>query len=226
MKSIVALSLSLLIGLGSISAGQSDQALQTELVRLHTEWFAAFDRGDGAAMDRLEVPNFQAVFPDGRVFRKAKPRAGNQRPTDFTSRTLSDVDVRRFGDTAILTGTVSAEPSMFSSPDRSGTTVVFVRESGSWRIASAQWAAPADPEAATNFAGYQLLEAGKVQEAIEILTINVKLFPQSWNAYDSLGEAYAKAGNTELALQNYTRSVELNPKNETGLAALKKLKNR
>jgi len=224
VKTLVALSLSLVVGTGTTFGQSPDQTLQSELVRLHTEWFAAFDNGDGATMDRLEAANFQAVFVDGRVFKKAKPRAGNQRPTDFTSRTLSDVDVRRFGDTAILTGTVSAEPSMFSSPDRSGTTVVFVRESGSWRIASAQWAAPADPEAATNFAGYQLLEAGKVQEAIDVLKVNAKLFPQSWNAYDSLGEAYAKAGNTELALQNYTRSVELNPKNETGLAALKKLK--
>jgi tetratricopeptide (TPR) repeat protein len=175
-------------------------------------------------MDRLEVPSFQAVFPDGRVFKKAKPRAGGQQPTTFTGRTLNDVDVRRFGDAAILTGTVTTEASLFSSPDKSGTTVVFVREGGDWRIASAQWAAPSDPEAATNFAGYQLLEAGKVQEAIEILEVNVKLFPRSWNAYDSLGEAYAKAGNTELALQNYSRSVELDPKNETGVAALKILK--
>jgi len=52
---------------------------------------------------------------------------------------------------------------------------------------------------------------------------NVELHPDSWNAYDSLGEAYLKDGNKELATKNYQKSVELNPKNENGVEALKKL---
>jgi tetratricopeptide (TPR) repeat protein len=216
--------LALLVATGPMLAQGADPKLQAELIRLHTEWFAAFDKGDGATMDRLEVPNFQAVFPDGRVFKKSKPRTGGQQPTGNTSRSLADVDVRQFADTAILTGTVTTEPSLYGAPDKAGTTVVFVREGGSWKIASAQWASTVGPEASTNIAGYQLLEAGKIQEAISILKLNVDMFPQSWNAYDSLGEAYAKAGNTELAVQNYSKSVELNPRNDTGIAALKKLK--
>ena len=47
---------------------------------------------------------------------------------------------------------------------------------------------------------------------------------ESWNTYDSLGEAYAKAGDTALAIQNYEKSVQLNPKNEARIAALAKLK--
>ena len=225
MRQIAALCL-LLLATGKVPtfAQESDQKLQSELVRLHTDWFTAFDKGDGAAMSRLEVPNFQAVFPDGRVFKKTKPRAGSQKPTMVTSRTLSDADVRQFGDTAILTGVVTVEPSMFSSADKVATTVVFAREGGNWRVASAQWTGGGGAEAGINLAGYNLLEGGKVQEAIELLKLNVKLYPTSWNAYDSLGEAYLKAGNTELAVQNYAKSVELNPKNETGIAALKKLK--
>lgn len=49
-------------------------------------------------------------------------------------------------------------------------------------------------------------------------------FPQSWNAHDSLGEAYAAAGQNDLAIKNYEKSVELNPKNTAGLQALKKLR--
>ena len=42
--------------------------------------------------------------------------------------------------------------------------------------------------------------------------------------YLRLGEAYVAAGQTELAIQNYEKSVSLNPKNEAGKAALKKLR--
>ena len=58
------------------------------------------------------------------------------------------------------------------------------------------------------------------------MRVNVKLFPASWNAYDSLGEAYAAAGQKDLAIQNYEKSVQLNPKNDNGKAALAKLKGR
>ena len=77
-----------------------------------------------------------------------------------------------------------------------------------------------------NSTGYLLLEAGKPKDAIEVLRVNVTLFPASWNAYDSLGEAYAAAGQKDLAIQNYEKSLQLNPKNEDGKAALAKLRGR
>jgi cytochrome c-type biogenesis protein CcmH/NrfG len=51
----------------------------------------------------------------------------------------------------------------------------------------------------------------------------VQEYPKFWNAYDSLGEAYLNAGKKDLAAQNYQKSVELNPKNQSGIDALKKL---
>lgn len=75
-----------------------------------------------------------------------------------------------------------------------------------------------------NSLGYEYLGAGKVKEAIEIFKLNAEAFPQSFNVYDSLGEAYAAAGERELAIKNYERSLELNPKSQTGIEALKKLK--
>ncbi len=47
--------------------------------------------------------------------------------------------------------------------------------------------------------------------------------PNSWNVYDSLGEAYAAQGNRELAVRNYRESLELNPKNTNAVEALKRL---
>ena len=70
-----------------------------------------------------------------------------------------------------------------------------------------------------NRLGYKFLGEEKVLEAIEVFKINVKEFPESWNVYDSLGEAYMVNGNTELSIKNYQKSVELNPNNRGGINA-------
>jgi tetratricopeptide (TPR) repeat protein len=75
-----------------------------------------------------------------------------------------------------------------------------------------------------NSLGYEYLQAKKLKEAIEVFKLNVEAFPQSFNVYDSLGEAYAAAGEKELAVKNYEKSLELNPKSQSGIDALKKLK--
>lgn len=78
-------------------------------------------------------------------------------------------------------------------------------------------------ESEVNAAGYQLLQSGKVAEAIEMFKINVEAFPKSGNVYDSLGEAYLKNGNKELAVVNYKKSVELDPGNEAGKKVLEEI---
>jgi len=78
-------------------------------------------------------------------------------------------------------------------------------------------------EAELNGLGYQLLQARKLTEAIEIFKLNVEAYPKGFNTYDSLGEAYMTNGNTELAIQNYKKSLELNPENTGASAMLKRL---
>ncbi len=78
-------------------------------------------------------------------------------------------------------------------------------------------------EGAVNQVGYSLMGNKKIGDAILVFKKNVELHPGSWNAYDSLGEAYMNSGDKELSVQNYRKSVELNPANENGSAALKKL---
>ena len=63
----------------------------------------------------------------------------------------------------------------------------------------------------------------KIVEAIEIFKLNTEKYPDSWNVYDSLAEAYMKNGNVELAIKNYQKSVEMNPDNENGKEMLEKL---
>ena len=79
----------------------------------------------------------------------------------------------------------------------------------------------AEPE--LNTLGYELLGAGRVAEAFEMFKLNVEMFPEAFNTYDSLAEAYAARGEKELAIKNYRRSLELNPQNTNAVAKLKEL---
>lgn len=74
-----------------------------------------------------------------------------------------------------------------------------------------------------NNLGYRYMAEGKMDEAVMVFKANVRLFPESWNCYDSLGEAYLEAGILPKAIDNYKRSVELNSTNEDGKTILKKL---
>jgi cytochrome c-type biogenesis protein CcmH/NrfG len=47
-----------------------------------------------------------------------------------------------------------------------------------------------------------------------VFLINTKCFPDAANTYDSLGEAYMIKGNKKLALENYKKSLQLNPQNK------------
>ena len=74
-----------------------------------------------------------------------------------------------------------------------------------------------------NALGYKLLGKGKVQDAIEVFKLNVDCFPDSANAFDSLGEAYMKNGDKKNAVINYKKSLELNPENKNAKKMLKEL---
>lgn len=72
-----------------------------------------------------------------------------------------------------------------------------------------------------NNLGLQLLFRGKSEEAISILTLATVLYPQSANAFDSLGEAYFVSGQMKLAKKNFQRSLDLDGGNENAIARLK-----
>jgi hypothetical protein len=49
--------------------------------------------------------------------------------------------------------------------------------------------------------GYRLLTSGHAIEAAAIFKLNVALYPESWNVYDSYGEALLKTGQKKLLLK-------------------------
>ncbi len=71
-------------------------------------------------------------------------------------------------------------------------------------------------ESEFNTLGYVFLFDKKLDEAIAVLKMNVDMYPDAWNTYDSLGEAMLAAGKCEKARKLYEKSLALNPENENG----------
>jgi uncharacterized protein len=65
------------------------------------------------------------------------------------------------------------------------------------------------PEALMNQVGYQLIGQGNMEEAVAAFKLNVERYPASANVYDSLGEAYERAGRLELARASYEKAHAL-----------------
>jgi CubicO group peptidase (beta-lactamase class C family) len=73
--------------------------------------------------------------------------------------------------------------------------------------------------------GYELLRKNKKTEANQVFQTTTQLFPKSWNAFDSYGEALLSDGQNEAAIKAYQKSIEINPENENGIKILQKLLN-
>jgi Flp pilus assembly protein TadD len=50
------------------------------------------------------------------------------------------------------------------------------------------------------------------------------LYPNSWNLYDSLAEAYLFLGDTDNAISSFKKSLDLNPQNQNAMDRLEQLK--
>src|SRR5690349_11811427 len=148
----------------------------------------------------------------------------NPAPVPVTT-SIDNLTARQSGNVAwVEFDQVTASIADPSQKGQSREKRLLMKDGDIWKIASQVTIAVMPLAARLNNIGYGLLRDGKTQDAIELFKSNVRFFPDSWNVYDSLGEVYAAAGEKDLAIQNYEKSPELNPQNETGKAALAKLK--
>lgn len=72
-------------------------------------------------------------------------------------------------------------------------------------------------ERIVNREGYHLLNSNRIEEALEMLRLNTVYYPESYNVFDSMGEALLIAGDTLSAVENYKRSIVLNPNNSRAI---------
>ena len=61
---------------------------------------------------------------------------------------------------------------------------------------------------------YVVVFSGYGEYVFIVFCKNIQHYPESWNVYDSLGEAYMTTGQKALSIQNYEKSLQLNPKND------------
>ena len=74
-----------------------------------------------------------------------------------------------------------------------------------------------------NQVGYLYIRLEEKKSALEIFKLNVSLFPDHSNVYDSYGEALLMNGEREEAIRNYQKALELNPESESAKDMLDKL---
>ncbi len=74
-----------------------------------------------------------------------------------------------------------------------------------------------------NYLGYRLLDEYRREEAAALFWLNAQAFPGSFNVWDSLAEALALTGRKKEALENYRKSLALNPNNENAKAQIARL---
>ncbi len=79
------------------------------------------------------------------------------------------------------------------------------------------------PEPEVNSPGYNLLNAGLQGAALQVFAINTRVFPQSANAWDSLGEALLAAGRREESIAAYRRAIAIDPEFGSAKEALGRL---
>jgi len=79
-------------------------------------------------------------------------------------------------------------------------------------------------EAELNAYGYQLLNQGNMDQAILTFKSVTERYPDSANAWDSLGEGYAIKGDKQNAVNAFKKSLSLNPTEATRANSEKYLK--
>jgi hypothetical protein len=82
------------------------------------------------------------------------------------------------------------------------------------------------PEQLVNQIGYRMLRSRNERDkskALEFFIFNTENFPKSFNAYDSLGEAYEVSGNKKKAIENYKKALDLNPESEHTIRKIESL---
>jgi ketosteroid isomerase-like protein len=118
-----------------------------ELYRLEEVWNTAHVKGDADALDRLWANDLIVIVAEMPLIKKADALAmvkSNRMP--FTKYETSELNVRRFGDGAVVTGRLQRERTINGRQieDNYRFTKVYAMSQGRWQVIS--WhASPAVP---------------------------------------------------------------------------------
>jgi len=71
-----------------------------------------------------------------------------------------------------------------------------------------------------NEAAYAVLRDGRAADAVVLFRMNTQRYPNSWNTWDSLGEAQRAAGDIESSKTSYRKAVILYPGDKGAISAI------
>lgn len=112
-----------------------------DLLKLEAEWNAAIVARDVAVLDRILADDFLLVWIDGSLIRKPAMLSGAvSRKAEIDPFRTEDVEVRLYGDTAIVTGRFAQTVRLGekSETNQFRYTDVYVLDGKRWRAVSAQ----------------------------------------------------------------------------------------
>jgi ketosteroid isomerase-like protein len=126
-------------------AGSADQAAgksDVEAIRkLEEERNQAIVHGDAAALERMTSDDYTFVTLRGEMLTKADiVRNFGSGAAKYQSRTISDLNIRVYGNAAVVTGR-AAQKGAENGKDYSGDywfTRVYVRQGGQWKTVALQ----------------------------------------------------------------------------------------
>lgn len=133
---------------------------------------------------------------------------------------------------AWIDSTLAAIESAYEPVVRRIDPVVAALEEGDVERALERYRASGDTSIASfvertvNTLGYRHLRDGDTSVALRVFKLNTEYFPEAWNTWDSLAEAYMTRGDDDAAIRFYERSLELNPGNENAKRMLERIRKR
>ena len=133
---------------------------------------------------------------------------------------------------AWIDSTLAAIESAYEPVARQIKPVVNALEEGDAKRALERYRAAGDTgiaslvERSVNTLGYRHLRDGDTAAALRVFELNTEYFPQAWNTWDSLAEAYMTRGDDDAAIRYYEKSLELNPDNDNARRMLERIRKR
>lgn len=161
---------------------------------------------------KIEVPVTEIVLSDVRSKLNGSTgfqRQNWERAAGFSLRNGGDLDEALKWTDAAIEGQFFSERNFNNLQLKSA----ILNKQGKTAEATAimNEALPMGNQRQINALGYRLLGQKNHDMALKCFKLNVKNYPKSANAYDSLGDAYKQMGDKKSAIKNLKKALSLNP---------------
>ena len=159
------------------------------------------------------------TFPNGIA---VGPQGDRLYINDFLNRFPPTIETPPARLSSLRQVTLASISSLLSAALQQGGVEEMVNAYRAWKTDPATRGVFTEIE--VNGMGYQLMGGGQMGAALELFKLNTESYPQSFNVYDSLAEAYMRSGRNELAIEFYEKSLEINPANQNAVQMLNRIR--